>query len=239
MVWALLSCYILLTPDGIIPISNIEATPLPTPYEPLNDPNLKYHGYEVVTPRDNNFVALTFDDSPSKYTEVLLKALERKNAKATFFLVGDKIDTYPDTVTKIVEQGHDIGNHTWSALGLGFATSQEAIEDISKTEEMIIKYAGRGAPWIRPPFNSISDDAVLAVGAAGYRLVFYDIDSGDFFNNQTKNVLDKISKAKAGDIILFHDGILSSDTLMKAIDQLREKGLEPVSLSQLLASDID
>lgn len=239
MVCSLLVGYILITPDGVIPISNIEATPLPTPYEPLNDPTLKYHGYEVVTPRDNNYVAITFDDSPSKYTESLLKALDRKNVKTTFFLVGEKIETFPETVSKVLEQGHDIGSHTWSSLSLGLATAPEAIENITKAENMIQKYAGRGACWIRPPYNSISDDATKALGAVGYRLVFYDIDSGDFFNNQTKSVLEKVTKAKAGDIILFHDGIVSSDTLMQAINKLREKGLEPVSLSQLLSSNIE
>lgn len=225
--------FIAATPDIVLPSNPI--FPQNTPLIPQEAFTSVFEEYQIKTPKNLPYVALTFDDSPSAYTESVLLILNQMNVKATFFLIGNEIASFEKLVEQIAQQGHDIANHTWSTKGLWGTTAVEAIEDVSKTEKAIEKVLGRGTPWIRPPYNSASRDAIAALGKAGYRFVLYDLDAGDFFYNQSESVLNNIKNAKPGDIILLHDGRITSDTLRAVIKLLRENGLEPISLSQLLS----
>lgn len=180
-------------------------------------------------------VALTFDDSPSKYTLQIVEILNSMGVKAAFFITGVNVPGREDAVVSIYRSGHDLGNHTWDYTGIGIKSAYEAVEDVAATEDLVKDICGRATPFVRPPYQSISGEAYAALYGAGYRIINYDIDAGDFFNSSKQSILGSISSAKAGNILRFHDGKISPETLRSVIDSLREMGLEPVALSTLLS----
>ena len=97
-------------------------------------------------------VALTFDDGPDPiHTPRILNILEENNIKATFFLIGSKIETYPELVKRIYEEGHIIGNHTFSTPSYTLWNSNKIYEDIRKTNDIIYKITGKFPFFFRPP----------------------------------------------------------------------------------------
>lgn len=229
--------FVAATPQINLPEDSFNPTATPH-YTQVNNISM-FEEYQISTPKNLPYVALTFDDSPSEYSESILLVLSQMNVKATFFLIGNEVASFKKIVEQISQQGHDVANHTWSQMGLGSVTAVEALQDVTKTEEEIMRISGRGTPWIRPPYNSVSDDAIQALGNAGYRFVLYDLDAGDFFYNQGESIINNIKKAQPGDIILLHDGRISPDTLKEIIKTLKEMDLTPVSLSQLLSFGIN
>lgn len=86
---------------------------------------------------DKKRVALTFDDGPGEGTEGLLDGLKERNAKATFFVVGEKVEQYPDTIQRMKEEGHLIGNHTYTHVQMNTLSCEAAIAEVKKTSELI------------------------------------------------------------------------------------------------------
>lgn len=100
-------------------------------------------------------VALTFDDGPNEcYTEELLDGLAARNVKATFFLIGKKVDENPDIVKRIYEEGHLLGNHSYDHVNLSEMSEEAACEQIDKTNEAIRQITGVIPEYLRPPFGS-------------------------------------------------------------------------------------
>lgn len=106
-------------------------------------------------------ICLTFDDGPSEYTEKLLDGLAERNAKASFFLLGKKAEQYRDTVLRIKEEGHTIGQHTQNHKDLTQISIQETREEIRSANEAIMQITGERPVFIRPPYGEYSDEVVL------------------------------------------------------------------------------
>lgn len=104
---------------------------------------------------DAKKIALTFDDGPHPYyTEQLLKGLEERGAKASFFITGQNVEAYPEIVKKIHEDGHLIGNHTYSHTQLTSRNQEKFKEEIIKTNEVIKEVTGEDTIFVRPPYGS-------------------------------------------------------------------------------------
>ena len=99
-------------------------------------------------------IALTFDDGPNpEYTPMLLKGLRKRNVKATFFLLGEEVEQYPDIVKEMVEEGHLLGVHSYQHVNFKEAGVEEALKQIEKTQEAIRNVTGSNCGYIRPPYG--------------------------------------------------------------------------------------
>lgn len=177
-------------------------------------------------------IALTFDDGPGQYTEKLLDGLKERNVKATFFLIGESVQKYPDIVKRMYDEGHLIGNHTYSHVELACISVDEAVLEIEKTNSVIEEITGEKVGYIRPPYGHWTrelEDRVLM------EPVMWDVDPRDW------SVLDKqkvtchiINNISEGDIILLHDIFETSvDAALNVIDILEINGYEFVTVEEL------
>ncbi|MBE0448612.1 MAG: polysaccharide deacetylase family protein [Actinobacteria bacterium] len=193
-------------------------------------------------------VAITFDDGPNPiYTPQILDILKEKGVKATFFVVGLHVRKYPDIARRIVAEGHDIGNHTYTHKDLVPATRRMVLAQAHKTDQVIKRITGASSSLFRPP-RGIFSSAVrrLLVDKEGYRLILWTVSSVDWRRVSPRAILRRISRhTRPGAILLFHDsGALirregaSRDNTVEAlpmvIDHLRAKGYEMVTISEML-----
>ncbi|MEN6521499.1 MAG: polysaccharide deacetylase family protein [Armatimonadota bacterium] len=185
-------------------------------------------------------IALTFDaGASSRPTPALLKILASKDVRATFFLTGKWVEDNRELTRQIAAAGHEIGNHTYSHPDLRKLTDDEIREQLVKTEELVQSAAGVSTkPLFRAPFGA-RDSRVLSVARdEGYRSVYWTVDSWDAFKKGItaaeieERVLDR---SQAGSIILMHCGSGPTvEALSEIIDELRAKGYELVTVSELL-----
>lgn len=177
-------------------------------------------------------IALTFDDGPGQYTEELLDGLLERNVKATFFLIGKNIEMYPDTVKRMAEEGHTIGNHTYSHVELTCITEEKAVEEIKKTNELIEGITGNKVKYIRPPFGLWTKKLEAYVKM---KPVLWDVDPRDWSVLNTNTVTcHVVNNAEDDDIVLMHDIYQTSvDAAMNIVDILMSKGYQFVTVDEL------
>lgn len=184
-------------------------------------------------------IALTFDDGPSReYTAEILDILKEYGVKATFFVVGVNIEKSPDLLRRIVAEGHEIGNHTYSHPHLQKMDTATLAKELTRTDGLIQSITGLSPTLFRPPEGVVTDSVKTAAGDGGYRLVLWSIDTRDWALNSVSNILRTIKQeASDGDIILFHDWVAGKSptpaTLRAAIPWLQAAGYELVTISRL------
>jgi len=175
-------------------------------------------------PDEKNKVFLTFDDGPDpKVTPWVLDVLNRYKAKATFFCLGKNIEKYPDLFQRIRDEGHAVGNHSYSHLD-GWRTKNKGyFEDIECADKLI------QSNLFRPPYGRIKLSQIRVLKEK-YKIVMWDVMSGDFKSNATpEKCLRNIEKySRSGSIIVLHDtgraqGHLTS-VLPCIIDRFTRKG---------------
>jgi peptidoglycan/xylan/chitin deacetylase (PgdA/CDA1 family) len=197
--------------------------------------------------RDLPFIALTFDDGPDPlYTPRILDILKEKEVSATFFLLGKHAQQYPDIVQRIAEEGHDIGNHTYSHRNLYGLDEQSTWNEIARADQIISDLSGAKIYLFRPPRGMYSQTTVKFAHELQYTTVLWSISSRDWAEISTGNVERNILRnTKGGDILLFHDSgsIIGTsggyryntvNALPTIIDGLRAKGFHFVTVSQLM-----
>ncbi len=180
-------------------------------------------------------VALTFDDGPGKRTNEVLAQLEKYNAHATFFMLGQKVSSYPDVVKKMKEIGCELGNHSYSHKNLAKASAAGITDEVGKTNTNIAKITGEGATVMRPPYGAISDTLKSTVGMP---MILWNIDTLDWeTRNAQKTIETTMNNVDDGDIILLHDIHTESvDAALQLIPKLQEAGYQLVTVSELAAA---
>lgn len=152
-------------------------------------------------------VALTFDDGPSPLsTPVILDLLKEYDFKATFFVIGEKAEKYPELIETILAGGHSIGNHSWQHDSLLMLRTKKRVgQDIRKTQEILKKHGVRPLLF-RPPAGATNPRLQPVLRAEGLRTVTFSCRPFDHGNRKITNLAERIiSKLKPGDIILLHD----------------------------------
>lgn len=184
-------------------------------------------------------IALTFDAGASaKPTPALLSMLAQKGVRSTFFLTGKWVDGNKDMTRQIAEAGHEIGNHTYSHPDLRKISDDSIRDELEKTEAAVQAVAGVSTkPYFRAPFGA-RDSRVLKVALdEGYRSVFWTADSWDAFKKGIKadEIEERVlERARDGAIVLMHCGSWPTvEALPKIIDELRARGYELVTVSEL------
>ncbi len=183
-------------------------------------------------------VALTFDDGPySKVTERLLDLLDQYNAKATFFVVGNRVSTYADSLKRAVESGHEIGIHTWEHAYLTGLDEAGIMRQIDLTQQALQETAGYTSSVIRPPGGKFNE-FVGEVGAKhGYYFANWSVDTEDWKSRNADSVYEQcMSQVRNGSIVLSHDLYpTTADAMERIIPELIEQGYQLVTVSELLS----
>ena len=187
--------------------------------------------------RKDKCIALTFDDSPSPMTEKVLDILKEHDVKAAFFLIGKNAEQYPNILQRIVDEGHIVGNHSWTHTA-GFPTKSYAdVEnEIRMTTDLICKITDRKPAFFRPPFGVTNPRIGRAVRKSGMKCIGWNIRSLDTVEKRTREaVMDRIaSQMKPGSVLLLHDRCKDSDKLLQMILQhIDEKGYKVLTLEEM------
>ncbi len=188
-------------------------------------------------------VALTFDDGPDlTYTPQILDILKDKGVKATFFVVGNQIQKYPEMMQRIVKEGHALGNHTFSHPKLPNQTTAEVTEELLTTQEAISDTVGRRPDLFRPPYGMLTKADEQVLHDYGFRIVLWSVDTLDYTGLAAENILEIVERdISPGGIVLQHnidtnphllDGTV--EALPQMIDKLRAQGYSFVTVQTLL-----
>ena len=183
---------------------------------------------------DSKKIAITFDDGPHPYyTEQLLDGLKERNVKATFFVLGKHAEQYPELVKRMSDEGHLIGNHTYSHVQLNKRNSEAFKEELKKTSELIEELTGQEVQYVRPPYGTWDKKFEEELNMFP---VLWNIDPLDWSSSNVSGIVKKVtSKARENSIILMHDEYKTTVTAaLQVIDELQKQGYEFVTVDELL-----
>ena len=180
-------------------------------------------------------IALTFDDGPAPATSRILDSLEAHGARATFYMVGDRLNSYPDTVRRVAALGCEIGSHTWGhnyITKLGAAQLHINLNTFDSTLEQI---AGVRSTTMRPPGGFVNDASKQALASYGVPAIMWRIDTMDWKTQNAQATINEVlNKVKDGDIILMHDLYnKTADAVAVLVPELINRGYQLVTVSEL------
>ncbi|MBU0502311.1 MAG: polysaccharide deacetylase family protein [bacterium] len=192
--------------------------------------------------RHPKHIALTFDDGPNAYvTAEILNVLKRENVPATFFVVGKKLNETAFLLRRMVAEGHEIGNHTYSHSPITWLNDQKLTNELKRTSNLITKHAGRRVNLFRPPHGRNSSKKQKIVEQRGYDTVLWTVNADDFYHRKTgmrspQSIAKRVvSRVYGGDIILMHD---NSQQIIEAlpliIRNLKKRGFYFVTVSKMV-----
>ncbi|KRF51257.1 polysaccharide deacetylase [Bacillus sp. Soil768D1] len=163
-----------------------------------------FGGLTAKVETNQKVVALTFDDGPSKNVNQILPLLDKYNVKATFFLIGNEIERYPEEAKKIVEAGHQIGNHTYSHKRMVFKSSSYIKEEIEKTDKLIQDSGYRGEIDVRPPNGKKLVGLPYYLNKNDRDTITWNIEPDSYYTSASDKVNYVKDHIKPGSIILMH-----------------------------------
>jgi peptidoglycan/xylan/chitin deacetylase (PgdA/CDA1 family) len=193
-------------------------------------------------------VALTFDDGPSEDTERILDVLAANKLSATFFMIGRNVERLPQTARRVGADGHEIGNHSYSHPIFLYRTPRETRQQLEHAQAVIASTTGIKPRLARPPCGVRTPAYFRAAQSLGLRTVQWDVAGFDWKTRSGKRIAqDVLCRARAGSIILLHDGDSEgkhdrSETIAALpliIEGLRARGLRIAPLAQLLGEEIE
>ena len=177
--------------------------------------------------------ALTFDDGPGRYSEHLLDILKEKETPASFFLLGENLDGHEKEVMRMIDEGHLIGNHSYSHRELNRLSIEEIQEELERTNRKILDITGKEMTYMRPPFGAWEKSVEEQISMIP---VMWNVDSLDWKLKNTPAIVKLVmEQVKDGDILLMHDGYQTSlEAAGLIIDGLKEKGYDLVTVDELI-----
>lgn len=215
--------------------STEESTEEESPSEgETNAEGLVFSGGRYIDP-SKPMVALTFDDGPDVQVDgVLMDELEKVNGRSTFFVVGQRVEKFPEDIKNTVERGHEIGNHSYDHdIHLSSKGQDYIRNEFDKTDDAVEKAAGVRPALVRLPGGNISNDVKAVVKKP---LIFWSIDTEDWRSRDAEKTQNSIlSQVKDGDIVLMHALYLSTAQACKTvIPELHARGYQLVTVSELI-----
>ncbi len=174
--------------------------------------------------RKDKKIYLTFDDGPiPDVTETILDILQKYQAKATFFCIGNNIEKHPTIFSKLLQHEHTIGNHTYNHLN-GWKTENELYwQDIDQCQNIIVSNSANPTRLFRPPYGKIKHTQAKKINS-DYQVIMWDVLSGDFSLNLSKETILKKSLhyTKNGSIVLFHDSLKAKPNVLYTLPRFLE-----------------
>ncbi|MFM9280574.1 polysaccharide deacetylase family protein [Paenibacillus jiagnxiensis] len=188
----------------------------------------------------NKMVALTFDDGPDKiYTDKVLDILKDYKVKGTFFVIGEKVKQYPGVIKRIAQEGHALGNHSWSHSQLTKINKEKIRQEIVKTDTAIREITGFTPTLVRPPYGATSAQIKEEIHALGHTQALWNVDTRDWATSSSVASILKTVKSSSGNkiTVLMHSGGGKRDKTLKALPQIidyyRSQGYTFVTMSEL------
>ncbi|MEE4198156.1 MAG: polysaccharide deacetylase family protein [Bacteroidales bacterium] len=181
-------------------------------------------------------IAITFDDGPNEYTRDVLKILDQYNIKATFFCIGKNIEKNKDILQEIDDQGHIIGNHSWSHhKWFDFFPAKKMKKDILKNAALIEHITGKRVKLFRPPYGVTNPPLKKALAGLNYQTIGWSLRSLDTISSPGKVIKKLDHKLAPGDIILFHDSREEICEILESFISLaKKKSYQFVRLDELI-----
>lgn len=187
----------------------------------------------------SNKVAVTLDmGSIGDATLDVLQTLKANGVHATFFVTGKWAEQNPDLLRAIVAGGHEVGNHTYSHPDFTTLGPQQMADELNHTESIVKSIAGVSPrPYWRPPYGAYNAAVLREAKSFGYETIYWTVDGLDWRDDTTvaSVIARDVKGADGGSIILMHGGLpKAAQALPSVLKQLRAKGLQPTSLSDVL-----
>ncbi len=183
--------------------------------------------------KETPVMALTFDDGPHKEnTGRILDALEQYGAKATFFIVGNRIAGREAVIARMEDLGMEIGNHTFDHVNLKKISLDEVEQQIEMTNQALYPLLGHGAELVRPPYGTVGKAAAQRIP---YPLIHWTVDTEDWKTREQQAVYQAVMEAAKQDfsLVLLHDFYdTTAQALERAIPELVQKGVRLVTVSE-------
>ncbi len=183
-------------------------------------------------------LAMTFDDGPHpSLTPKILDILKERNIKATFFVIGKQVKMYPDIIRRIIAEGHEIGNHTWTHCSLTSRSDEQIRKELQQSADAVFEVAHVRPQLVRPPYGAINTRIKnLLFTEFGYSTIMWSVDPQDWRRPGVSVVTSRlVSGAHPGAIMLAHD--IHPPTILAMppmFDQLISQGYQFVTVSQLM-----
>ncbi len=187
--------------------------------------------------RSDNLMAISFDAAwGNEDTEEIIEILEKYKVKATFFVVGEWADKYPESVKALYEAGHEIMNHSDTHPHMTQLSEEDMLKEVENCSMKIQKITGERPILFRPPYGDYNNNVISTLFENGYYSVQWDVDSLDWKDLSAEEITERVvSKAKEGSIVLFHNAALHTPEALPAIiETLQGKGLRLVKISELI-----
>ncbi len=196
--------------------------------------------YSVET--EEKKVALSFDAAwGNEDTQEILDILAKYNVRATFFMTGGWVESYPEDVKKIQAAGHDLGNHSENHKNMSQLTDEQCQEELMKVHNKVKELTGVEMNLFRPPYGDYDNHVITNAKACGYYAIQWSVDSLDWKDYGVDSIIKTVTEHKElknGAIILMHNGAkYTHEALPTVIEKLQAAGYELVPISELIYKD--
>lgn len=186
--------------------------------------------------RDDNKISISFDAAwGGDKTLGILELLDEYNIKTTFFLVDIWTQKYPELVKEIVARGHEIGNHSTSHPQMSKLNETQIAKELNTQADNVLAIAGVRPVLFRPPYGDYNNRVITTARAQGFVPIQWSVDSLDWKNRGAQEIINRATKVKSGDIVLFHnDSQYILDALPAVLKYYAENGYNVVPISEIL-----
>jgi peptidoglycan/xylan/chitin deacetylase (PgdA/CDA1 family) len=186
---------------------------------------------------NENWIALSFDDGPAEFTSQVLDVLKENETEATFFCIGKKIPGNEEMIKRIVQEGHIIGNHSFSHHPFfDLFGSRKMLNDMKEMNQVIKNITGLSPRFFRPPYGVTNPHLKKAVMMGGFISIGWSVRSYDTVIKNRDRLLNKIlSSLKPGAILLLHDTSETTAAILpELLKAIRQKGFQVIRLDKLV-----
>ena len=187
--------------------------------------------------RDNKAVSLTFDAAwGNEDTQLLIDIFDEYGIKATFFVVGDWVEKFPESVKALHDAGHEVMNHSDDHAHFAQLSSNEIIANINACNEKIAAITGITPTLFRAPYGEYDDNVISTINSMGIHTIQWDVDSLDWKDYDAATITQRVtSRVQPGSIVLFHNAALHTPEALPAIlEYLLSEGYTLVPISEIL-----
>ena len=187
--------------------------------------------------RDQKLVSISFDAAwGNEDTQQLIDILEKYKGKATFFVVGEWVDKYPESVKALADAGHEVMNHSNTHAHYPQLSADQVVADLNACNDKIEAVTGVRPTLVRLPYGDYDDNSINAVRSIGMEPIQWDVDSLDWKDLSAADITQRVvSKVQPGSIVLFHNAALHTpEALPGILETLIQDGYTFVPISQII-----
>jgi peptidoglycan/xylan/chitin deacetylase (PgdA/CDA1 family) len=188
-------------------------------------------------PGFGNRIAITFDDGPNRgVTERVLAELKKRDLHATFFMIGHNVKAAPDLARRVLDEGHEICNHSYTHPKLSAMSDDKVRDELARTQDEIVAATAYRPVWLRPPYGAFRKDQGHLAQEQGLGIMLWSIDPTDWRQPGVEFITNAVvNQARPGSIILCHDlHPQTADALPGILDRLLERDFEFINISGFL-----